>query len=55
MGFAQLLIGLMAAYAAVGAVFAIAFVTIGVARVDTVARHAPLGFRLDIAPGAAAL
>jgi len=55
MGFAQVLVGLMAAYAAVGAAFAIAFVTIGVARVDPVARHAPLGFRLLIAPGAAAL
>jgi hypothetical protein len=52
---AELLVGLLAAYGAVGVAFAIAFVSVGIARVDPVARHAPLGFRLIVAPGAAAL
>ena len=42
-------------YVAVGAVFAIFFVTLGVARVDPAARGAPWGFRLIILPGTVAL
>ena len=38
-----------------GAVFAVAFVTMGIQRVDSVAEHAPLGFRLIVLPGVAAL
>ena len=38
-----------------GAVFAVAFVTRGIHRVDPVAEHAPVGFRLIVLPGVAAL
>ena len=55
MGAAQLLVDLLAAYGALGALFAAAFVSAGVRRVDPNARHSPLGFRLIIVPGAAAL
>lgn len=53
--FAELLVILVLIYAALGIAFAIAFVTLGVARVDEAARGAPLGFRLLILPGTAAL
>ncbi len=43
------------AYAAAGVVFAAAFVIRGVQRVDPAAKGAPLGFRLLILPGCAAL
>ena len=43
------------AYMAAGVVFAVAFVTLGVQRVDPAAKGAPLGFRLLILPGSAAL
>jgi len=42
-------------YLAVGAVFAVAFVLRGAARIDPAARGASWGFRLAILPGAAAL
>lgn len=42
-------------YAAVGLAFAAVFVAIGIGRVDPVAQHAPLGFRLLVLPGCAAL
>ena len=45
----------LAAYGVAGAVFAAAFVTVGIQRVDPAAEHAPLGFRLIVMPGAAAL
>jgi hypothetical protein len=48
-------VGLLSAYAGLGLAFAVAFVAVGVQRVDPVAEHAPLGFRLIILPGAAAL
>ena len=41
-------------YAAVGAVFAVAFVTAGVQRVDPDARGSGIVFRLLILPGSAA-
>jgi hypothetical protein len=52
---AQLFIDVLAAYGLAGAIFAVAFVTVGIHRVDPVAEHAPLGFRLIVLPGAAAL
>ena len=52
---AVILLMLLAAYAAAGVLFAAAFVTVGVGRIDFAARHAPIGFRLLILPGAAAL
>jgi len=48
-------IWLAGAYAVLGVVFAAAFVTLGVQRVDPAAKGAPLGFRLLILPGCAAL
>lgn len=55
MAIALLILFVLGAYAAVGVVFALAFVTRGVGRIDAAARGAPIGFRLLIAPGAAAL
>ena len=52
---AQSLVMLFGIYAAVGLLFAIAFVTKGVAHVDSMAADAGWGFRLLILPGAAAL
>jgi hypothetical protein len=43
------------AYVAAGAVFAVAFLTWGVSRIDPVARQGTLGFRLIILPGVMAL
>ncbi len=42
-------------YLALGLVFALPFVARGVQRLDPAAAHAPLGFRLLILPGCAAL
>jgi hypothetical protein len=50
-----LLVDALILYAAAGVVFAAAFVTWGIQRMDPVAQHAPLGFRLIVLPGAAAL
>ena len=52
---AQILVWIMGVYGALGLAFAIALVTVGVGRVDATARHTGIGFRLLIAPGAAAL
>lgn len=42
-------------YAALGVLFALAFVTLGAPRVDHNARGGPVGFRMMILPGSAAL
>lgn len=47
--------GIVGAYLACGAVFAIPFVVRGVNRVDKVARESSWGFRLIIVPGVIAL
>ena len=52
---AELLVDALTAYGLAGLVFGVAFVTMGIQRVDSVAEHAPLGFRLIVLPGAAAL
>ena len=52
---AELLVDALTAYGLAGAVFAVAFVTMGIHRVDSLAEHAPLGFRLIVLPGVAAL
>jgi hypothetical protein len=52
---AEILVALVGAYVAAGALFAVAFAVWGVSRVDPVARDATPGFRLIILPGAAAL
>lgn len=51
----ELLVVLLAAYAAAGLLFGIAFAASGVERVDSLARGSGAGFRLMILPGAAAL
>jgi hypothetical protein len=48
-------IWLVGAYAAAGLVFAVGFVTVGVPKVDPVAKGSPVGFRLLILPGCALL
>jgi hypothetical protein len=55
MGVAEFLVDALAVYGLAGAIFAVAFVTAGIHRVDPVAEHAPLSFRLIVIPGAAAL
>jgi hypothetical protein len=52
---AELFVYAFMAYGLAGAIFAIAFVAAGLPRVDPVANHAPLGFRLIVMPGVAAL
>jgi len=53
--FAEQFVGALAAYSAAGVAFAIAFVLFGISRVDSVAEHSPIGFRLIVMPGVAAL
>lgn len=55
MVFAEILVAAAGAHLAAGLAFALAFVTVGVQRVDPAARGAPWGFRLLILPGAVAL
>ena len=55
MTIAEWLANLLAGYAMVGAVFAVAFVTVGIGAVDPVAKSSGAGFRLIISPGVAAL
>lgn len=50
-----LLLRLVGLYLTVGLVFAVAFAARGASRVDHNAKGGPLGFRLLIVPGAAAL
>ncbi|MBI4718530.1 MAG: hypothetical protein HY763_12045 [Planctomycetes bacterium] len=52
---AEAVVILLAVYALLGLLFAVAFVTCGVQRLDPAARPAPWGFRLLILPGSAAL
>jgi hypothetical protein len=51
---AEFFIDALALYGLAGAVFAVAFVTAGIHRVDPVAQHAPVSFRLIVIPGVAA-
>ena len=53
--FAQTLVAVAAAYVALGLLFAAAFVSTGVGRIDPSAEHTPIGFRLLIVPGTVAL
>lgn len=52
---AQWIVAAIGGYLAVGLVFAIAFVSLGMARVDPAATDMPLSARLLIIPGATAL
>ena len=51
---AELLVYILAAYASAGMLFALAFVSIGVQRIDSQAKGSGLGFRLLIFPGSVA-
>ena len=51
---ARVLLLAVASYAAVGALFALAFAAVGVDRIDPGAHGAGVGFRLLILPGATA-
>ena len=53
--FAELLLNAIAAYLGIGLLFAPAFVTVGVGRIDPTARGVPVSFRLLIVPGTVAL
>jgi hypothetical protein len=55
MQLAQILVTTMAVYGGLGAIFAVAFTYVGIEHLDPVARHAPLGFRLIVAPGSVLL
>jgi hypothetical protein len=48
---AEFIVTILTGYGAVGLVFALAFVTRGVGRVDPLAREAPWSFRVLIMPG----
>jgi hypothetical protein len=52
---AEFFAGTLAVYGLAGAVFAVVFVSFGIHRIDSVAEHAPFGFRLIVLPGVAAL
>lgn len=52
---AEALLGLAAIYLVIGVAFALAFVMVGVGRVDRAAASGTPGFRALIVPGAAAL
>jgi hypothetical protein len=51
---AELVVGFLGLYAAIGVLFALAFVIAGVERIDPGAQGSGLAFRLLIFPGAAA-
>jgi hypothetical protein len=52
---AEWFVRLLTAYGAIGLIFAVAFVTRGIQRIDPAAIGAPIGFRLIVLPAAAAL
>lgn len=54
-GLAQAVVFAVAAYAASGLIFAVAFVSLAVQRIDAAARGAGWVFRILIIPGCAAL
>jgi len=55
MRLAEIFVDALAAYGLAGVVFAAAFVTRGIRRIDPAAEHAPWGFRMIVVPGVAAL
>jgi hypothetical protein len=52
---AEWLVDVLTAHAAVGVLFALAFIRKGISRVDPVAKGSGVGFRLNVFPGTAAL
>lgn len=55
MTIAEWIVYLAVFYAAIGVLFACAFVTFGIGRIDPATKGAPVTFRLLILPGVAAL
>lgn len=55
MGAGEITIGVVAGYLAIGACVGLAFVTVGVGRVDEAAKGSSIGFRALILPGCAVL
>ena len=51
---AEVFVKALTAYGLAGIAFAVAFVLFGIHRVDPVAEHSPIGFRLIVMPGVAA-
>ena len=49
------ILGALALYAGAGFLFALAFLTVGIGRIDPAARGSGIGFRLTILPGVVAL
>jgi hypothetical protein len=52
---AEWLVNVLTGYGALGVLFAVAFVTRGISRVDPAAKGSGAGFRLIVFPGTAAL
>ncbi|HKD04621.1 MAG TPA: hypothetical protein VKB79_01855 [Bryobacteraceae bacterium] len=55
MAAAEWFVNLLTAYGALGVLFAVAFVTKGISRVDPAAKGSGTGFRLIVFPGTVAL
>jgi hypothetical protein len=55
MAVTEWLLDLLGVYAGAGLLFAIAFLTVGISRVDPDSKGSGVGFRLIILPGVAAL
>lgn len=51
----EVVLDMLGVYLVIGVVFGVAFAWRGAGRIDPVARHAPIVFRLLVLPGAAAL
>ncbi len=51
----EIMLMALGVYLAIGVLFAVAFAFVGAGKIDEVARHGPIGFRVLIVPGAAAL
>jgi len=52
---AEWFVNLLVAYAAMGLVFGLVFVSLGIGRLDSVAKGSRLGFRVIVLPGVIAL
>ena len=55
MTIAEWVVNLAIIYGVIGLVFAVAFISIGIGRIDSAAKGSPITFRLLILPGIAAL
>ena len=55
MAAAELIVNLLGIYTAIGVVFGVAFVIVGIGRIDPVAQDSTVGFRFIVLPGVALL